>query len=100
MSPFLTGTALHAATRQNNLRLVEMLLKYGAKVDIQDADGLTPLDFAEKRGYDDIAEVLRKQARVKRRKTDEQWTAFMLYDGNIYILLTFLKLIDTDVNTA
>ena len=68
-SPYSSGTALHGATRNNNLGVVEMLLEYGARVDIQDATGMTPLDLAEEKEYDDIAKVLRKYARMKRRKT-------------------------------
>lgn len=44
------GSALHAAVRANNARMVEALVAAGADINIKDYDGVTPLDYAMARG--------------------------------------------------
>jgi ankyrin repeat protein len=39
---------------------VKLLVEGGANIDITEERGLTALDFAEDRGYDDIATLLKK----------------------------------------
>ena len=40
-------------------QIVEMLVEAGADVNLGDRDGVTPLEHARSRGYDEIAQVLR-----------------------------------------
>lgn len=51
-------THLHWAIADNNKESVELLVKCGAKVDVQDKDGLTPLHYAAAYGCVEIAEYL------------------------------------------
>lgn len=44
--------------------IVQLLLDHGADMDIADRDGISPLDHAQKRGYDAITRIL-KQAKEK-----------------------------------
>jgi gas vesicle protein len=48
-------TGLHLAVLRNNKALVELLLKHGADVTLKNRDGMTALEIAARRGYDDIA---------------------------------------------
>lgn len=41
-------TALHGAASDANVERAKLLLKYGARVDVKDARGLTPLDVARR----------------------------------------------------
>ena len=52
-------TPLHYAVLDNNPPLVSLLLSAGANPNVADNDGQTPLDFAERYGYDAIARLLR-----------------------------------------
>ena len=51
-------TALLAATRLRNGEMVRLLLAYGAAVNNQDIDGLTPLIYAAANGDYVLAEML------------------------------------------
>lgn len=42
------GTALHAAVQKDHLEVVKVLLKYGAKLDIKNTEGLTAYDIAKR----------------------------------------------------
>ena len=46
------------AIANNNVELVQLLLKYHADVDIKDSDGNTPLDLARKTGSKEIERLL------------------------------------------
>ncbi|MCY4386624.1 MAG: ankyrin repeat domain-containing protein [Desulfurellaceae bacterium] len=52
-------TPLHTAVLDNRPALVSLLLSAGANPNVTDADGNTPLYFAERYGYDAIARLLR-----------------------------------------
>jgi len=54
-------TALHVAVLDNNLPMVEMLLDAGANRNTVDTYGHTPLWWAERNGYQQIADMLRKE---------------------------------------
>ncbi|MFZ3567022.1 ankyrin repeat domain-containing protein [Streptomyces sp. BH097] len=45
---------------RDHQRVVGLLLDGGADPELADRDGVTPLDHAERRGYDEIAELLRE----------------------------------------
>ncbi|CAF1118059.1 unnamed protein product [Didymodactylos carnosus] len=52
------STPLHRAALFNNLEAVKYLIDYGAKVDIKDIDGLTPLERAQRQSHTQIVEFL------------------------------------------
>jgi uncharacterized protein len=54
------NTALIFASLFNNKKLVEFFLQKGADTKLQSARGETALSYAEKKGYTDIADLLRK----------------------------------------
>ena len=58
-------TALHAAAFSGSLECCELLISKGATVNMQDAQGKTPQDWAILVGLDDVATML------------ERWTAQM-----------------------
>lgn len=49
---------LHAAAQRGNLNIVDIFLKSGAKADVLDDTGATPLLFAARSGYKDIVQIL------------------------------------------
>lgn len=53
-------TVLHYAVIGNQQSLVEVLLDYDANVAVKDAEGRTPLDYAEQAGNSAIIEALRR----------------------------------------
>jgi ankyrin repeat protein len=55
-----TMTPLHAAALFNKPDMAEWLLKYGARRDVKNFDGKTPLQIAEEKGHEAVAELLRK----------------------------------------
>ncbi len=42
--------------------IVGLLLQHGAKIDLADRDGITPLVHAQRRGYKEMAQLLQKSA--------------------------------------
>lgn len=52
-------SALHLATEENNVEMVKIMLKGGANKDAKNAAGETPLDWAIKFNFPEVAEVLR-----------------------------------------
>ncbi|KAI1420286.1 ankyrin, partial [Xylaria sp. FL1777] len=57
-------TPLHDAVRRNAEAVVRVLLEYGARTDIEDAHGKTPLRLARDQDLDRLFDLLRK-ARLK-----------------------------------
>ena len=55
---FGLGTALHYAAKGGYADRVELLLKRGAKVDVMDSNGETPLEVARRNGRDDVIALL------------------------------------------
>ena len=51
-------TALHAAARQNHVKVVELLVKAYGNVDAADISGVTPLHVAAYHGYVKVVELL------------------------------------------
>ena len=64
------GTVSEADLNKNYLEIVGMLLEKGAKVDVLDNDGKTPLDQAIDNGTEEIVALLRKH-RSSWNKTEE-----------------------------
>ena len=52
------ATALHYAVAYGNARAVLFLIRNGARPDAQSSMGLTPLDYARKRNYEQIIRIL------------------------------------------
>lgn len=52
-------TPLHLAACMSNLGCVQLLIRAGASPWARDAHGYTPLDYAERKGVDDVCHVLR-----------------------------------------
>ncbi len=50
--------ALHLAVLSNNTNIVNLLISYGADVNVKDKYGNTAKQIAEYRGQNDIAEIL------------------------------------------
>lgn len=55
-------TALHWAVDGSFFKIVELLLKKGARVDINNAINVTPLILARQRGNDGITRLLNRHA--------------------------------------
>ena len=53
-------TALHIAAMRGHAEVAEVLLAKGAHVEVQDADGWTPMHWAMANGSHDVTAVLRK----------------------------------------
>ena len=51
-------TALQLAALYNRIETVRYLLEQGARADVADLDGFTPLILAEKRGHKEVVELL------------------------------------------
>lgn len=60
-------TPLHIAIRKNQRPMVEFLLTKGADFNLSNAEGVTPLQLAEKIGAGDIAEILKTAEKLSRR---------------------------------
>ena len=54
-----TKTPIFIAVNQNNIELVQVLLEKGAKKDISNSSGASPLTAAEEKGFSEIANVLK-----------------------------------------
>ena len=53
------GSALHKAVGRGHADVVRLLLEKGADRNLEDRQGRTPLDLAEEKGREEIAEMLR-----------------------------------------
>lgn len=59
-SPSRFSTALHHASSRDNLDVVMFLLANGARQDIEDHGGKTPVQRAQEKGHDRIVAILRQ----------------------------------------
>ncbi|XP_028406814.1 ankyrin repeat domain-containing protein 7-like [Dendronephthya gigantea] len=58
---YLSGvTPLHMAAAEGHLDAIELLVQYGANINIQGAEGFSPLEFALRGGHFDCASFLIK----------------------------------------
>ena len=55
---FGLGTALHYAAQSGHVDRVELLLSRGAKTDVWDKNGRTPLEVAREHGRADVIAIL------------------------------------------
>ena len=58
------ATALHHAAIQGNLHISRLLIEYGASVQTVDLKGLTPENYAQQKGFDDLAVILNSSAEI------------------------------------
>lgn len=49
------------AVKQNNIPLVKLLIEHGAKIDIKNAGGESPLNIAEKNGFEEMVNLLKEK---------------------------------------
>ncbi|GMH36878.1 hypothetical protein BSKO_04751 [Bryopsis sp. KO-2023] len=52
------ATPLHFAAEEGHERIVELLIKAGADIDVQDIEGFTPLFLVAQNGHLDVAKIL------------------------------------------
>ena len=64
------GTALHAASRRNHLKVVQSLLKHGADVNTPGLQGWTPLLFATDEGHLEVVRWLLEHDAAVNAETD------------------------------
>ena len=59
-------TALHYVAMGGSLEVSELLLRFGAKLDVRDKKGNTPADLATQNGHHDVANAIRAEE-IRRR---------------------------------
>lgn len=58
-------TPLIGAAKQGNLSIVNLLVDYGANINLKDIEGKTAIDYARANGHNKVAEFLEKTANTK-----------------------------------
>ena len=61
---------LHAAAAGGREEIVEFLLEHGADPAAKDAKGKTAKSVAAKKGYDDVAKIIKRAIREKIKEED------------------------------
>ena len=54
------NSALHYAVQGGHLKMAKMLMDYGANQSLKNEEGLTPLEVAEKEGFEKVRDLLRE----------------------------------------
>ena len=88
------GTALHAASRMNHLKIVQSLLRHGADVNAHGLWGRTPLVFASAWGHLEVVRwLLEHGADVNSKDEDDDWTSLhqAVCSGHYEVVRTLLK---------
>ena len=88
------GTALHAASRMNRLKVVQLMLRRGADVNAPGWWGRTPLLFPSEWGHLEVVRwLLEHGADVNAEDKDDDWTSLHLAAqfGYFEIVRTLLK---------
>jgi E3 ubiquitin-protein ligase mind-bomb len=55
------NTALHLAAANNHLDVAQLLMRWGAKLDLRNSEGKTAADCATFYGHDRIADAIRAE---------------------------------------
>ncbi|RSL40494.1 hypothetical protein CEP54_016103 [Fusarium duplospermum] len=71
-------TALHAASAQNNIKVVQLLLQHKADVNLKDEDGRSALHLACIRGNETVAKMLLDERATLDEKDNDEKTALHL----------------------
>jgi ankyrin repeat protein len=88
------GTALHAASRKNHIKVVQSLYRHGADVNALGLWGRTPLLFASYHGHLAVVRwLLEHGADVNANDKSDDWTSLHLaaYRGHFEIVQTLLE---------
>ena len=87
------GTAMHAASRRNHLKVVQSLLRHGADVNAHGRWGRTPLMFASEWGQLEVVQWLLEHGADVNAKEDDSWTSLHLAAslGHFEVVRTLLK---------
>ena len=88
------GTALHAASARNHLKIVQFLLRHGADVNALGLWGWTPLLLATVKGHLEVVRwLLEHGAEVNAEDKVDNWTSLHLAarDGHFEICRALLK---------
>ena len=87
------GTALHAASRINHLKVVQSLLRHGADVNAPGVWGRTPLLFASVKGHLEVVRCLVEHGADVNAKDQYDTTSLHLaaFCGHPEIVMTLLK---------
>ena len=84
-------TPLHNAAYYGHLKIAELLIKKGAKVNAKDSDGWTPLHKAAYKGHLEVAKLLIEKGADVNAKNKWGWTPLDLvhksYHPELYKLL-------------
>lgn len=59
-----SDTALHLAADAGHFAVAQMLLEYGANIDLVDSSGRRPLERALQNGHHDVLDLLRQVCAV------------------------------------
>ena len=87
------GTALHAASKQNHLKVVQSLLKHGADVNSLGQWERTPLHFASTRGHLELGRWLLEYGADVNARQGGHWTPLHLavINGHFEFVRTLLS---------
>ena len=88
------GTALHAASRKNRLKVVQYLLRHGADVNAPGMWERSPLLFASVMGHLEVVRcLLEYEADVNAKDKEDDWTSLHLAarNGEFEVVRTLLK---------
>ena len=93
------GTALHAASRKNHLKIVQSLLKHGAGMNALGLWERTPLQFASLWGHLEVGLWLLEHGADVNAKDEDGWTSLHLAaaQGHFELVRTLL-MHDADTN--
>ena len=93
------GTALHAASRGNHLKVGQSLLEHGAEVNALGQWERTPLHVASRHGHLEIGRLLLEHGANVNAKQDDHWTPLHLAaaNGHFELVRTLLRH-NADVN--
>ena len=99
---FRNSTLLHWACQEGHLKIVRLLIEFGAEVNVSDEEGFTPLVIAAGAGYNSIVRELLKagadaNARVHGNSDGTALHLACAWD-RIAVVKTLVEMSDADIN--